>query len=46
MKEKVEFAGNYPGPLYAPHPDLIKEKKKENDRENEQHNDADLGSKK
>ena len=24
--EGVEFAGNYEGPLYAPHPDLIKEK--------------------
>jgi len=24
--EGVEFAGNYQGPLYAPHPDLIKEK--------------------
>jgi len=20
--EQVKFAGNYPGPLYAPHPDL------------------------
>ena len=24
--ESVKFAGNYQGPLYAPHPDLIKEK--------------------
>jgi len=24
--ESVEFAGNYQGPLYAPHPDIIKEK--------------------
>ena len=24
--ESVVFAGNYQGPLYAPHPDLIKEK--------------------
>ena len=24
--ESVQFAGNYQGPLYAPHPDIIKEK--------------------
>ena len=24
-KEEVEFAGNYEGPLYAPHPDLVGE---------------------
>ena len=24
--ESVEFAGNYQGPLYAPHPDILKEK--------------------
>ena len=24
-KEEVEFAGNYEGPLYAPHPDIAKE---------------------
>ena len=24
--ESVKFAGNYQGPLYAPHPDIIKEK--------------------
>jgi hypothetical protein len=22
---EVKFAGNYPGPLYAPHPDLVNE---------------------
>ena len=22
VKKLAEFAGNYPGPLYAPHPDL------------------------
>lgn len=26
--EEVEFAGNYEGPLYAPHPDLVEGKKK------------------
>ena len=25
LKEYREFAGNYPGPLYAPHPDIRKE---------------------
>ena len=25
VKELTEFAGNYPGPLYAPHPDLKNE---------------------
>jgi hypothetical protein len=25
IKEAVEFAGNYQGPLYAPHPDIQKE---------------------
>ena len=24
VKELAKFAGNYPGPLYAPHPDLKK----------------------
>ena len=46
MKEEPKFAGNYDGPLYAPHPDLIKQKDTKNDRENKQHNDPDLGSKK
>jgi hypothetical protein len=23
-REEKEFAGNYEGPLYAPHPDLVK----------------------
>lgn len=23
-REEKEFAGNYKGPLYAPHPDLVK----------------------
>jgi hypothetical protein len=25
VKAAVEFAGNYQGPLYAPHPDIKKE---------------------
>ena len=25
LKEYFKFAGNYPGPLYAPHPDLKNE---------------------
>jgi hypothetical protein len=25
IKKAVEFAGNYPGPLYAPHPGLKNE---------------------
>jgi hypothetical protein len=24
VKELAKFAGNYPGPLYAPHPDVKK----------------------
>ena len=28
VDEQVEFAGNYEGPLYAPHPDLAEAKKK------------------
>jgi hypothetical protein len=24
VKNLTKFAGNYPGPLYAPHPDLVK----------------------
>lgn len=24
VKNLAEFAGNYPGPLYAPHPDITK----------------------
>ena len=27
VEELAKFAGNYPGPLYAPHPDLVMEKK-------------------
>jgi len=29
----TEFAGNYQGPLYAPHPDLIEKRKKLEDEE-------------
>lgn len=25
VKELAKFAGNYPGPLYAPHPNIKKE---------------------
>jgi hypothetical protein len=26
MIKKEQFAGNYPGPLYAPHPDIKRDK--------------------
>ena len=30
VKKLSEFAGNYPGPLYAPHPDLKNEQQTTN----------------
>ena len=30
-EEKPKFAGNYKGPLYAPHPDLVKKNERQTD---------------
>jgi len=29
--KKIKFAGNYKGPLYAPHPDLLKNNERKTD---------------